>query len=44
MREIVMSSADAIKWNERYRSEVEAGFESPRDFLIEQAAHLPKRV
>jgi hypothetical protein len=31
-QEIVMSSADAIKWNERYRSG-EAAFESPRDFL-----------
>ena len=40
-REIVMSSADAIKWNERYRSRVEAAFESPRDFLIAQARHLP---
>src|SRR5512139_2719810 len=36
-----MSSADAIKWNERYRSGVEAAFESPRDFLIAQARHLP---
>ncbi len=42
-REIVMSSADAIKWNERYRSSVEAAFESPRDFLIAQAQHLPER-
>jgi tellurite methyltransferase len=40
MREIVMSSADAIKWNERYRSEQ---FHGPRDFLIEQAHHLPDR-
>ena len=35
-----MSSADAIKWNERYRSEM---FQSPRDFLIEQAKVLPDR-
>lgn len=34
-----MSSADAIKWNERYRSEA---FQSPREFLIEQAAYLPQ--
>jgi tellurite methyltransferase len=40
MREIVMSSADAIKWNERYQAE---RFHGPRDFLIEQAAHLPDR-
>ncbi len=38
-----MSNADAIKWNERYRSGVEAAFESPRDFLIAQAQHLPER-
>jgi hypothetical protein len=42
-QEIVMSSADAIKWNERYRSGVELAFESPRDFLIAQAQHLPER-
>jgi len=36
-----MSSGDAIKWNERYRSGVETAFEAPRDFLIEQAQHLP---
>jgi cyclopropane fatty-acyl-phospholipid synthase-like methyltransferase len=35
-----MSSADAIKWNERYRSEQ---FFGPRDFLIEQVHHLPDR-
>jgi SAM-dependent methyltransferase len=40
VREIVMSSADAIKWNERYRSEI---FQAPRDFLIEQAHCLPDR-
>jgi tellurite methyltransferase len=39
--EIVMSSADAIKWNERYRSRVESGVEAPREFLIAQAQHLP---
>jgi tellurite methyltransferase len=33
-----MSSTDAIKWNERYRSEQ---FFGPRDFLIEHAHHLP---
>jgi len=38
-----MSSADAMKWNERYRSGAPTGFELPRDFLIEQAAHLPER-
>jgi hypothetical protein len=43
VREIVMSSADAIKWNERYRSGVEVAFESPRDFLIAQAQYLPDR-
>ncbi len=36
-----MSSGDAIKWNERYRLGIEAAFESPRDFLIEQAQYLP---
>jgi tellurite methyltransferase len=38
-----MSSADAIKWNERYRSGVEIAFESPRDWLLDQARHLPDR-
>jgi len=33
-----MSSADAIKWNERYRSDA---FQGPREFLIEQATYLP---
>ncbi len=33
-----MSSADAIKWNERYRS---AAFQDAREFLIEQAQYLP---
>ena len=32
---------DALKWNERYRSNVEPAFQQPREFLIEQAAHLP---
>jgi tellurite methyltransferase len=36
-----MSSGDAIKWNERYRSGVAAAFEAPRDFLVAQAQHLP---
>jgi tellurite methyltransferase len=39
-REIVMSSVDAIKWNERYLSE---RFHGPREFLIEQAQYLPDR-
>lgn len=34
-----MSSADAIKWNERYQSNA---FQGPREFLIEQASHLPQ--
>ncbi len=38
-----MPSADAIKWNERYGSDVEAAFESPRGFLVEQASYLPGR-
>jgi SAM-dependent methyltransferase len=40
---IVMSSADALKWNRRYQSGGEAEFEGPREFLIAQAQHLPKR-
>jgi hypothetical protein len=32
---------DALKWNERYRSNVEPAFQQPREFLIEQATHLP---
>ncbi len=36
-----MSAEDAIKWNERYRDGVEPAFERPREFLIEQAHHLP---
>jgi tellurite methyltransferase len=38
-----MPTADAIKWNERYRASEEAGFATPREFLLEQAAHLPER-
>ena len=38
-----MSSADAQKWDERYRTGAEAGFERPRDFLIGQAQYLPQR-
>jgi hypothetical protein len=38
-----MSSDDALKWNERYRSGAEMPFELPRDFLIAQAAQLPDR-
>lgn len=33
-----MSSADAIKWNERYQANA---FHGAREFLMEQAAHLP---
>lgn len=36
-----MSASDAIRWNERYEASVEPAFERPRDFLIEQAHHLP---
>ncbi len=36
-----MTGADAWKWNERYQSGVEAAFERPRDFLVEQAQCLP---
>ena len=36
-------SDDAVKWNERYRVNAEPAFQQPRDFLIEQAAHLPAR-
>jgi tellurite methyltransferase len=36
-----MSSDEARKWNERYRASVEPAFRRPRDFLIEQAQHLP---
>jgi len=38
VREMVMFSADAIKWNGRYRSGAEAAFESPRDFLVRAGA------
>ncbi len=38
-----MSSVDAIKWNERYRSDAETAFESPRDFLIAQTQYLPEQ-
>jgi len=34
-------SDDSLKWNERYRANVEPAFQRPREFLIEQAAHLP---
>jgi tellurite methyltransferase len=43
VRKTVMSSADAIKWNERYRSGVEGAFEAPRDFLVAQAQYLPEQ-
>ena len=33
---------DALKWNDRYRSEVEAAFTQPRSFLIEAAEFLPR--
>ncbi len=38
-----MTSPDAAKWNERYQASVEAAFERPRDFLVEQAELLPDR-
>ena len=38
-----MTSTDAAKWNERYQTSVEAAFERPRDFLVEQAQLLPDR-
>ena len=38
-----MPSADAQKWDERYRSGVENAFERPRAFLIEQAQHIPQQ-
>jgi len=38
-----MSSRDAIKWDERYRSGAETAFEAPREFLLVQAQHLPHR-
>jgi hypothetical protein len=34
--------SDAIKWNDRYRSGVEAAFEQPRSFLIEAEKFLPR--
>jgi tellurite methyltransferase len=37
---IVMSSADAIKWNERYRSNA---YQGAREFLIEQSSYLPSK-
>jgi SAM-dependent methyltransferase len=36
-----VSTSDALRWNERYRTGVDAAFERPRDFLVEQAHHLP---
>ena len=36
-------SDDAVKWNERYRVNAEPAFQQPREFLIEQAAHLPAK-
>ncbi len=38
-----MTNVDGIKWNERYLSGVEAAFTRQRDFLVEQARHLPER-
>ncbi len=38
-----MASDAAAKWNARYRSGVEAAFERPREFLLEQAHLLPQR-
>lgn len=34
-------SDDAVKWNERYRHNAEPSYQRPREFLLEQAAHLP---
>jgi hypothetical protein len=34
-------SDDAVKWNERYRLNAEPSYQQPREFLVEQAAHLP---
>lgn len=34
-------SDDAVKWNERYRVNAEPSYQRPREFLLEQAAHLP---
>ena len=34
-------SDDALKWNERYRTNNEPSYQRPREFLVEQAAHLP---
>ncbi len=36
-----MSTGDAVRWNERYQTGIEPAFERPRDFLVEQAHHLP---
>ncbi len=38
-----MTNTDANKWNERYRAGEKAAFSRPRDFLVEQAQHLPKQ-
>lgn len=35
-------NAAAIKWNDRYRTEIEAAFEQPRSFLIESEKFLPR--
>jgi 2-polyprenyl-3-methyl-5-hydroxy-6-metoxy-1,4-benzoquinol methylase len=40
---MVMTNSDASKWNERYQSGAESAFESPREFLLAQAALLPDR-
>jgi hypothetical protein len=34
--------SDAIKWNDRYRSGVEAAFEQPRSFLLKSESFLPR--
>lgn len=36
-----MPAADALRWDERYRSGQHPGFDRPRAFLVEQSAWLP---
>ena len=38
-----MSHLDAARWNERYLTQARSITDQPRDFLIEQAHHLPAR-
>jgi hypothetical protein len=37
-----MSMQDAMKWNHRYRPPESSARSTPRSFLIEQAAALPR--